>query len=516
MESTTEQGLPQVKSINNAVIYRAVGWVAGTYQPSEDELHRGIFVTSDGLSVPAQLTWQLRGRLKHKNPEYATQPDFFTQPYRWIVYPKTDPLEFDLKGMKPFETELVNGSGSGLDEFRVVGEMKSSEGGLVNVLLQRNQPPRQRGKKDSFNLTLAGSIPDEAIGQIWELKVRRDGQKLTVVDGQLYQPSGEDLVWLEQQRQAAIHVSSLSAPILKQQPPTQIEEDTTIAAPKSHTVSPALEESIESADVVPQALPSAALHPTTGKMEVVVKLNQFPDDVRTVDNGWKEFEVDTGDCIVTITVKPKAFTALEQAQQAYPSWVAAISGLMGESTAAGFRLESPAIKVFERKAKDTQAEQTKTLDNLKPSLATLSQPPSSAQTYTHQQQAQPKPESLQERSPVANPMQRVIEPIKQQRPSKTSLSLSQQQREQSAFEKKQLSPSKTSSEPQQQKSVFQVKVNDRVFNGYDSVTLNRRVVCVDGKPVAQTKMAIVVGQPKTMQADGGVTQGNNQAVLLSK
>jgi hypothetical protein len=178
--------------------------------------------------------------------------------------------------MKPLETELINGSGSKLDEFRVVGEIKSSEGGLVNVLLQRNQSPRQRGKKGSFNLTLAGSISDEAIGQIWELKVRRDGQKLTITDGQ---------------RQAAIHVSSLSAPILKQQHKAESQEDTTIAAPKSPAVAPALEESIETPDVVPQALPSADTHLTTGKMEVVVKLNQFPDDVRTVAQGWKEFEV---------------------------------------------------------------------------------------------------------------------------------------------------------------------------------------------------------------------------------
>jgi hypothetical protein len=112
-------------------------------------------------------------------------------------------------------------------------------------------------------------------------------------------------------------------------------------------------------------------------------------------------------------------------------------------------------------------------------------------------------------------MQRVKEPLKQQRPSKASPPKSHQQHDQTADRKKQLSPSTTSSEPQQ-KPVFQVKVNDRVFNGYDSVTLNRRIVCVDGKAIAQTKMAIVVGQPKTMQADGGVTQGNNQAVLLNK
>ena len=90
-----------------------------------------------------------------------------------------------------------------------------------------------------------------------------------------------------------------------------------------------------------------------GKMEVVVKLNQFPDDVRTVDLGWLDFVVDTGEALVTITVKPKVFAALEQAQLDYPDWVAAIAGQMGEKMDSGFVLKEPNIQVFERKSKET-------------------------------------------------------------------------------------------------------------------------------------------------------------------
>lgn len=496
------------------VIYRAVGWVAGTYQPSEDDVHQGNFLTADGLSIPAQMTGQLRARLKAKNQDYATQPDFFKQSYRWAVYPKTDPLQFDLGGMKPISSEST--ARLGVDEFCVVGEVKSIEPDVIIIRIQRNQPPRWGGKKASFNLALAGSLPEIALGQIWELKVHREGEKLTVLDGQLYQPSAKDLVWLEQQRQAKVH-SNLSAPILKQQSPSPSQVDTIIAAPTSPAVTPELEAK-ESSDVPPLAAIGAGTQATTGKMEVVVKLNQFPDEVKTVDKGWKEFSVDTGDRLVTITVKPKAIALLEQAQQSYPSWVAAISGLMGESTAKGFRLEAPAIKVFERKAKENpQPEKDMTgKDNAEPSPANSSKPLSPGQTQTQQQQAQPKPESHQERSPVANPMQRVKESLKQQRPSKTPSHQPQHQRDQPALGKKQFPSATTSVEPQPQKPVFQVKVNDRVFNGYESVTLNKRVICVDGKPVAQSKMAVVVGQPKTMQADGGVTQGSNQAVLSSK
>lgn len=179
MESKTEINFLSAKSTTDAVIYRAVGWVAGTYQPSEDDVHQGICVTEDGLSVPAQITGQLRGRLKHRNPDYATQPDFFSQFFWWIVYPKTDPLRFELRGMKPISSAPTERPE--LDEFCVVGKVKSIEPDVVNVRIQRNQPPRWGGKKASFKLSLAGSLPEIALGQIWELKVHREGEKLTVL-----------------------------------------------------------------------------------------------------------------------------------------------------------------------------------------------------------------------------------------------------------------------------------------------------------------------------------------------
>jgi len=92
--------------------------------------------------------------------------------------------------------------------------------------------------------------------------------------------------------------------------------------------------------------------PTQGKMELTIKINEFPAEVRTVDNGWKQFDIDTGAQIVTVTVKPKVFKKLEQAQADYPMWVAAIAGKMGESTEKGFVLEEPNIQVFEKKPKE--------------------------------------------------------------------------------------------------------------------------------------------------------------------
>ncbi len=101
--------------------------------------------------------------------------------------------------------------------------------------------------------------------------------------------------------------------------------------------------------------------PTLGKMELTIKINEFPADVKTVENGWKEFELDCEGQLVKIIVKPKVFKKLEQAQADYPMWVAAIAkrcceaqiaGKMGKQFDGGFVLDQPSIQVFERKPKE--------------------------------------------------------------------------------------------------------------------------------------------------------------------
>ena len=92
--------------------------------------------------------------------------------------------------------------------------------------------------------------------------------------------------------------------------------------------------------------------PTFGKLELTIKINEFPANVRTVENGLKQFDIDTGGQIVTIAVKPKMFKKLEQAQENYPMGVAAIAGLMGEKTEQGFVLNEPNIQTFEKKPKE--------------------------------------------------------------------------------------------------------------------------------------------------------------------
>lgn len=95
--------------------------------------------------------------------------------------------------------------------------------------------------------------------------------------------------------------------------------------------------------------------PTQGKLEIVVKINELPD-AKPVQNGWMAFDVDCGGAIVSITVKPKIWKKLTDAQSNYQQWVSAIGGSMGSATGNGFVLDNPNVQVFERKPKEAKVE----------------------------------------------------------------------------------------------------------------------------------------------------------------
>jgi hypothetical protein len=97
--------------------------------------------------------------------------------------------------------------------------------------------------------------------------------------------------------------------------------------------------------------------PTQGKLELTIKVNEFPADAQTVENGWKQFDLDCDGQLVRVKVKPKVFKKLEDAQANYPMWVAAIAGKMGEPIEGGFLLDTPNIQTFERKPKEPKPEE---------------------------------------------------------------------------------------------------------------------------------------------------------------
>jgi hypothetical protein len=95
-----------------------------------------------------------------------------------------------------------------------------------------------------------------------------------------------------------------------------------------------------------------------GKLELTIKINELPQ-AKTLQNGWQSFELDCADRIVSVSVKPKVWKKLTEAQANFPMCVEAIaplaprviSGQMGKATADAFELEQSSIQVFEKKPK---------------------------------------------------------------------------------------------------------------------------------------------------------------------
>lgn len=95
------------------------------------------------------------------------------------------------------------------------------------------------------------------------------------------------------------------------------------------------------------AVPKENLVPA--RIELTVKFNELPTPV-VVQSGMK-IALQTNNATVTTILPAKAWRKLEQATQAYPQWVAALSGSIGAMTPGAVELLNPAVQVFEKKPK---------------------------------------------------------------------------------------------------------------------------------------------------------------------
>ena len=87
-----------------------------------------------------------------------------------------------------------------------------------------------------------------------------------------------------------------------------------------------------------------------GKLEVTIKINQLPE-AKPASAQTMLFAVQADDKTVVVEVKNKIWNNLKAASENYPQWVAAITGKMGQGVSGGFRLDGPAVQVFEKKPK---------------------------------------------------------------------------------------------------------------------------------------------------------------------
>lgn len=304
-------------------MYRCVGVLRGQYFPSLD-FHKGILLTDDGGRFPATLLENVRRWLQN-------HPERLGESHTWSAWVRTlkESPHFVFRLIRIYHpTDDGQVAMEAVDYFNIRGAIAFQDDGQVGIRIARNQKPpageEQAKKWQPFVVVVNGSIPDAAPNQFWELDCRRTGERLVLEDGKLIQDAPQ---WLTQEQK----------PLRQQQ--RKKPKPAPVAQPETHL-----------GDVMP----------VSGRMEITLKISEFPTDARTVTNGWKEFEVDTGEKLVTIQVKPKVFKKLEEAQQNYPMWVAAIVGKMGAATPKGFILDAPAIQVFEKKPKEQPQNQAET------------------------------------------------------------------------------------------------------------------------------------------------------------
>lgn len=105
---------------------------------------------------------------------------------------------------------------------------------------------------------------------------------------------------------------------------------------------------------------------TPAKIQVICKINQFPEYYIRPDKNYDLFLRDDMGRIFTTCVKPKVFKKLST--HGFESWVAAITGDLGAPTHSGFELLNPAVQIFEKKQKQASpdSESPENPDNPKP------------------------------------------------------------------------------------------------------------------------------------------------------
>ncbi len=89
----------------------------------------------------------------------------------------------------------------------------------------------------------------------------------------------------------------------------------------------------------------------SGRLELTIKINELPA-TETVENGWQQFSIDCNGVVFQVTVRPKIWRRLEEADKSYDMWVAAVTGQLGAKTDTGYLLDQPSIQAFERKPKE--------------------------------------------------------------------------------------------------------------------------------------------------------------------
>ncbi|MCT7966643.1 hypothetical protein NG799_09900 [Laspinema sp. D1] len=186
--------------------YRAIGLVAGRYQPSEEQFTRGNLITPEGTAIDAVLLGKVMSLVKnHLSDE---------EDHLWVVYPRTrqkektlhvqimgvwepeklTPASSETPAQTTEATPTVTQESSETEEpgeleiqdgyFSIRGEVIFQSQDEEYIVVKIKQSPKDSDTKPKFfKLQLDGTLPGKAVGHFWDLHVKRQENSLRIEQG---------------------------------------------------------------------------------------------------------------------------------------------------------------------------------------------------------------------------------------------------------------------------------------------------------------------------------------------
>ena len=338
--------------------YRCLGVVKGIYKPSE-KIRFGTFVFETGETYQCRLiNGKTADRIRSEEPHTQGQSKVYRT---WVsTSPEGAVKSFQILNLN-FDPDLD--SPVNIFNLRGVIAQIDKEEKTVKIAIARNETPPP-GKEEErewqpFLVKLEGSLPESAkVNQFWDIYAHWHKRgKLAIAKASYIgeQSVPKSVIIQTEDEEKGKTEDQEKGKTAKSNTDTEAVQTTVGERKKSLQIVKINKPSVNKPEPEIEQSQSEPKKPTAGRLEVTVKINTFPDNVKTLSNKSQQFDVDCDGQIVRITVKPKLWKKIEQAQEQYPMWMAAIAGKIGKAIDNGFELDQPAIQAFEIEPKNPSA-----------------------------------------------------------------------------------------------------------------------------------------------------------------
>jgi hypothetical protein len=193
-ETSNSERQQPIPPPSNPRQYRAIGLVEGQYLPSQEQLTRGVLVTSEGTVIDSVLLGRVISLVKNHLE--------LDKPHLWVVYPRTrqenDALHVQIVGVWEPETLSQEQQAQDSDATLASQAIPQAQNGYFSIrgeVIFYSQEKetvvikiRQSAKKESdqpkfFKLKLKGVLPDRPLNHFWDLQVQLQGDSLVIQEG---------------------------------------------------------------------------------------------------------------------------------------------------------------------------------------------------------------------------------------------------------------------------------------------------------------------------------------------